>query len=324
MKLDPAQIPREDGDNGVLLLLSAGGGLTQFGAYADTLAPGAYSSTRHWHSTEDEMVYILSGTVTAIDDDGAHVLQPGDAACWRHGDPNAHHLFNHSALPCTYLIIGSRAALDICTYPDTGERQINGATDWRIERADGTIRRQGALPAALLNLRAVWGTPFDPAQSYPRILPDAARPWMNEPENVHKILGRGLGAYRYQLISDLGGLSQFGAFIEELPPGSLSGHRHWHADEDEMVYMLSGEAVLIEDSDISLRAGDTACWPAGVAVGHRLANRSSAAVRYLVIGTRHQRDAVHYTDHDLITHKDGSVRRYLHRDGTAYPDRRTT
>lgn len=96
----------------------------------------------------------------------------------------------------------------------------------------------------------------------------------------------GLGAYRYQLISDLGGLSQFGAFIEELPPGAFSGHRHWHEAEDEMVYMLSGEVVLIEDSETSLRAGDTACWPAGVAIGHRLANRVPSPARYFVIGTR--------------------------------------
>lgn len=325
VKLDPAQIPREDSDNGgVLLLVSNAGGLTQFGAYVDTLAPGAYSSTRHWHSAEDELVYVLSGTATVNDDDGAHVLYPGDAACWRHGDPNAHHLFNHSPAPCSYLIIGSRAACDICTYPDTGEQQINGTTDWKITREDGSIRRQGQLPAALLNLSPSWGTPFDPAQSYPRILPDAVRPWVDAADIAHKILGPGLGAYRYQLISDLGGLSQFGAFIEELPPGAFSGHRHWHEAEDEMVYMLSGEAVLIEDSETSLRAGDTACWPAGVAIGHRLANRGTIPARYLVIGTRQQRDTVHYTDHDLITHKDGSDRRYLRRDGTAYPDRRTT
>lgn len=324
MKLDPAQTPREDGDTGGFLqLLSQGGGLTQFGVYADTLASGAYSSTRHWHSAEDEMVYILSGAATVIDDDGAHVVLPGDAACWRHGDANAHHLFNHSAQPCSYLIIGSRAACDICTYPDTGERQINGIADWRIERADGSVRRQGALPATLMNLPQPWGIPYDPAQTYPRLLPDAARAWVDEGDIAHKILGPGLGPYRYQLISDLGGLSQFGAFIEELPPGSRSGHRHWHEAEDEMIYMLSGKVALIEDTETTLHAGDVACWPAGVAIGHSLANRSDAPARYLVIGTRHQRDTVHYTDHDLITHKDGSARRYLRRDGTAYTDRRT-
>lgn len=323
MKLEPNQIPREIGDDGAeLVLLSAGGGLTQFGAYLDTLAPGAYSSTRHWHSAEDEMVYLLDGAATVIDDEGPHVLHPGDAACWRHGDANAHHLHNHTDQPCRYLIIGTRVLGDICSYPDTGDRQINTATEWRVEAADGTVLRGGALPPELLNLPEVWGKPFDHAAQFPRILPDTARPWVDAEDAEHAVLGTGLGAYRYQLISDLGGLSQFGAFIEELPPGAFSGHRHWHEAEDEMVYMLSGEAVLIEDSETTLRAGDTACWPAGTPIGHRIANRSNAPLRYLVIGTRHQRDVIHYTDHDLITHKDGPARRYLRRDGTAHPDRR--
>jgi len=125
------------------------------------------------------------------------------------------------------------------------------------------------------------------------------------------------------LLSTGGGLTQFGAYLDRLAPGGFSSTRHWHSAEDEMVYVLAGAAVLIEDTETRLRAGDTACWPAGTALGHRLANRSTAPLRYLVIGTRHQRDVIHYTDHDLITHKDGSLRHYLRRDGSAYPDRRT-
>ncbi len=143
-------------------------------------------------------------------------------------------------------------------------------------------------------------------------------PFETETDTVHPVLGGGLGPYRYQLLSDPGGLTQFGAFIEELPPGSTSGRRHWHETEDEMVLILSGEVVLVEDEEAVLRAGDAACWPAGLAIGHRLDNRSDAPARYLVIGTRHVRDVIHYTDHDLVTHKDGPSRRYLHRDGTPW------
>ena len=75
---------------------------------------------------------------------------------------------------------------------------------------------------------------------------------------------------------------------------------------------------------VPLTAGDTACWPAGTPIGHRLDNRGTTPARYLVLGTRHQRDAIHYSDHDLITHKDGPARRYLRRDGSAHPDRRNT
>lgn len=150
-------------------------------------------------------------------------------------------------------------------------------------------------------------------------MPKVALPPFVTEDYAHPITGGGLGPYRYQLLSDPGGLTQFGAFVEELPPGSYSGQRHWHETEDEMVLILAGEAVLIEDSETILRAGDAACWPAGHPVGHRLLNRSDAPVRYLVIGTRNARDTIHYSDHDLITHKDGTARVYLHRDGTPYP-----
>lgn len=131
----------------------------------------------------------------------------------------------------------------------------------------------------------------------------------------HPILGAGLGPYAYQLISDPGQLTQFGAFIEHLPPGSRSGFRHWHQTEDEMVYVLEGEVVLVEEAETVLHAGEAACWPAGSPVGHFLENRTGATVRYLVVGTRNAVDRVHYPDHDLITEKDGQARRYLHGDG---------
>jgi uncharacterized cupin superfamily protein len=143
----------------------------------------------------------------------------------------------------------------------------------------------------------------------------ALAPVQQASDAAHPILGGGLGPYAYQLLSDPGGLTQYGAFIEVLPPGSRSSFRHWHETEDEMVYVLSGEVVLIEDSETVLRAGDCAAWPAGLPVGHCLENRSDAEARYLVIGTRNRTDTFHYPDHDLITHKDGQSRRYTHADG---------
>ncbi|MFN3971223.1 MAG: cupin domain-containing protein [Gemmobacter sp.] len=143
-------------------------------------------------------------------------------------------------------------------------------------------------------------------------------PWTDAPDPVHPILGPGCGPYRFRLMSDPGGLTQFGAFVEELPPGSRSGHRHWHAAEDEMVMVIEGAVVLVEDTETTLTAGDVAAWPAGHPTGHRLDNRSDHPARYLVIGTRAHQDRVHYTDHDLITEKDGTARRYLRRDGTPH------
>lgn len=99
-------------------LLSDSGGLTQFGAFVETLAPGAFSSDRHWHEAEDEFLYVLAGEATVIEDDGAHVLHPGDAACWKAGVANGHHVQNRSAAPCSYLVVGTRASSDRVHYSD--------------------------------------------------------------------------------------------------------------------------------------------------------------------------------------------------------------
>ena len=83
----------------------------------------------------------------------------------------------------------------------------------------------------------------------------------------------------------------------------------------KLVLVLSGHPVLIEDTETLLNPGDMVCWPAGQPTGHQLQNRSSAEAVYLTLGTRLTRDTIHYPDHDLITHKDGTTRRYTHADG---------
>ncbi len=115
-------------------------------------------------------------------------------------------------------------------------------------------------------------------------------------DTSHPVLGTSLGPYSYRLLGDAAGLSQFGAHLETLPPGSRSAHRHWHEAEDELVYVLSGEVVLIEDTETTLRTGDAAGWPAGHPVGHCLENRSDRDATYLVVGARGTNDVVHYPD----------------------------
>ena len=145
-------------------------------------------------------------------------------------------------------------------------------------------------------------------------------PATHEPDPTHPALGPGTGPYSYHLLGDAGGLTQFGAHVEVLPPGSRSSFRHWHEAEDEMVYMLSGEVVLIEETEAPLKVGDAACWPAGLAVGHCLENRSGQDAMYLVIGTRSTIDRIHYPDHGLITDKDGPQRSYTRRPRPERPD----
>jgi uncharacterized cupin superfamily protein len=97
----------------------AAGGLTQFGANLVTLAPGAWSSQRHWHSHEDELVVMLSGEAVLVEDGGETRLVPGDIACFPAGVANGHHLQNRSASPCVFLAVGTdHITVDECHYPD--------------------------------------------------------------------------------------------------------------------------------------------------------------------------------------------------------------
>ncbi|MEY2955308.1 MAG: hypothetical protein RL123_36 [Pseudomonadota bacterium] len=111
------------------------------------------------------------------------------------------------------------------------------------------------------------------------------------------------GPFRAILLSDTGGLTQFGAFIEVLPPGSRSSLRHWHAAEDELVFILAGRVRLHEGAAVhDLGPGDTATFRAGDPVGHFLENPGPEEARYLVVGTRAAHDVVTYPDHDRILH----------------------
>jgi uncharacterized cupin superfamily protein len=308
MIVRPADAPRDEGDGGGLLVyLSEAGGLTQFGAYADTLAPGAVTGERHWHSAEDEFLYVLDGTATVIDDDGAHDLVPGDAAVWRAGVANAHCVQNRTETLCTYLIVGTRIARDICTYPESGRRQVNHDTTWDLLDADGKRIKGGDLPPDLLNLRTDWTAPPAPDAVFRRIV----RAGEAEIDQATPDQIASLGDFSARLYSDTGGLQQFGAFTETLPPGSSSSYRHWHEQEDEFLHMLEGEATLIEnDGPHLLRAGDAACWPAGVANAHHVINRSDAPCTYLIVGSRMPSDTVHYAEEDRhYTRRDGIVTR---------------
>ena len=253
-------------------LLSQAAGLTQFGAYWQDLAPGATTSDRHWHSAEDEIVLILTGTPTLIDDSGPRDLTPGDAVGWRAGVANAHHIRNLTDAPATLIIIGSRVARDICRYPDLGRTLTNTDTTWAVtEDASGKVLRSGELPPHLLNLPGQWGrTDAPPPPSLVRR--GTARTQTATPEQQAR-----LGRYAAELYSDTAGLTQFGAFAETLDPGARSSDRHWHEEEDEFLYMLSGTATLIEDDGPHpLAPGDACGWKAGVANGHQIHNRSDA------------------------------------------------
>lgn len=113
------ETPAPDGaEPNLALWISEAGGLTQFGAYVEILQPGTRSSIKHWHSAEDEMVYVLAGQVTLVEGDAETLLNPGDAATFRAGEPVGHFLCNRSELLTRCLVVGTRAPVDRISYPD--------------------------------------------------------------------------------------------------------------------------------------------------------------------------------------------------------------
>jgi uncharacterized cupin superfamily protein len=136
------------------------------------------------------------------------------------------------------------------------------------------------------------------------------------PEPCRQIV---LGRSRKRL-GNAAGLTQFGINLTTLKAGSASAQRHWHAGEDEFVYMLAGEVVLCEDGgEVVLRPGDAAGFRAGVPNGHCLMNRSGSDAVYLEVGTRMVRERAEYPDIDMRMERDETGARYLHKSGEPYP-----
>jgi uncharacterized cupin superfamily protein len=122
-------------------------------------------------------------------------------------------------------------------------------------------------------------------------------------------------------LGDAAELTDFGVNLLRLPPGSWSSQRHWHSAEDEFVYILEGEVVLVTDAgEEILRSGDSAGFKAGVKNGHHLQNRSTRDAVALEIGSRKaDHDEGEYPDIDLRFLKGRGG--FAHRDGAPYPKR---
>ncbi|PEQ10620.1 hypothetical protein B2G71_21305 [Novosphingobium sp. PC22D] len=94
--------------------------LTQFGVNMVELPPGKWSTQRHWHRNNDELVVVVSGELTLVTDDGEEVLGAGDCVGFKAGIANAHHLQNRGNVPAVYYDIGGRDPWDVSTFPEMG------------------------------------------------------------------------------------------------------------------------------------------------------------------------------------------------------------
>ena len=122
-------------------------------------------------------------------------------------------------------------------------------------------------------------------------------------------------------LGDAAGLTQFGVNLMRLSAGAWSSQRHWHTAEDEFVWVVEGEVVLVtDDGEQTLRPGDCAGFPAGAPNGHHIQNRSNAEAVLLEVGSRREaEDGCDYPDVDLVARPGEDI--YRHRDGTPYPEK---
>jgi uncharacterized cupin superfamily protein len=116
--------------------LGDAGGLNDFGVNLMRMPPGSWSSQRHWHSHEDEFLYVLEGELTLIEDGGQTVLRAGDCAAFPKNSGNGHHLINKSGATAVYLDIGTRSPADVVIYSDI-DMMIAG-DDAGFTHKDGT------------------------------------------------------------------------------------------------------------------------------------------------------------------------------------------
>jgi uncharacterized cupin superfamily protein len=137
----------------------------------------------------------------------------------------------------------------------------------------------------------------------------------NYPDQFRRVVD---GRERKRL-GNAAGLDQFGVNLTRLKPGAASSLRHWHEAEDELIYMLDGEVVLVEnDGETVLGPGDAAGFKANSGIGHHLVNRSDRDAIFLEIGTRSRHERAHYPDVDLMMLRDDKGVRFVHKNGDPY------
>ena len=120
-------------------------------------------------------------------------------------------------------------------------------------------------------------------------------------------------------LGDAGGLTQYGVNLVMLEPGAISSLRHWHQNEDEFVWVVEGECILVEDQGETLmRPGDCAAFPANTPNGHQFLNRSDRVAKFLVVGTRAPTEVAVYSDVDLRVQIAGGKAEFTYKDGTPF------
>jgi uncharacterized cupin superfamily protein len=113
--------------------------LKNFGVNLVKLEPGSRSALRHWHTKQDEFIYILEGEATLVTNTGEEILKSGMAAGFPAGEADGHHLLNLSNADVVYLEIGDRTSHDTVDYPDDDLIAVDRDGTWKFTHKDGSF-----------------------------------------------------------------------------------------------------------------------------------------------------------------------------------------
>lgn len=268
------------------------------GVAIEELQPGRRSTPAHFHLFEEEHVYLLEGRLTAQIGDEHFAMEAGDYVCFPAGHAAGHCLINDGDATCRYVIIGANDPNEVAVYTDSNKVLVRG------------LGRRALLDLAAR--RDYWhgedtGAPFaprDPVQE--PLLPPAARPFAPVSTQAVELEESDDGPHfggstRSLSWACVGENHRIGVRIESPAPGKRLAPRHYHLFEEEHALVLEGElTLLLGDETHTLKPGDYACFPAGVAVPHAFRNDTDRPCHYLMIGERLPHDVCVYPDSNKV------------------------
>ena len=272
------------------LTIAAMGEDYRVGVAIEELAPGRQSSPAHYHTFEEEHVYILEGSLVARIGAEKHHMKAGDYVCFPAGQKAGHCLINDGDAICRYVIVGERNPKEVAVYTDSqkvlvralGRRAIFDLAATR-DYWDGENTGLPKKPAASDAVDTTLDRPHPPISSH-------AVAWEETSEGT-----RFGGRARHLTCAAVGTNYHVGMLIESPAPGMRLAPLHYHMLEEEHALILEGEVMLLlGDRRYEMRAGDYVCFPRGRKVGHSFMNSGTGPCSYLMIGERNPDDVCVY------------------------------
>lgn len=264
------------------LSMAAIGENYRVGVAIEELAPGAESSSLHYHTLEEEHVYILEGALSVRLGAETYAVKAGDYVCFPAGQQAGHCLVNDSGAICRYVIVGERNPNDVVIYTDKRTVKV-------MALGREAVFDLASTPKVLAEAVEAPVQPKPPISSH-----DVA--WTERPH------GKGfVDRNKHLTYAAVGEDYHVGVLIEGPPPGMRLAPKHYHMLEEEHALILEGQATLLfGDERYEMKAGDYVAFPAGQKIGHSFLNSGPDPCSYLMIGERNPNDVCVYPDSNKV------------------------